>query len=131
MSDGFSIKIKGFEELEQKLKALEPKLSKKILRSALKQVGNDLLAEVIEKAPSKSGALIASLSSKVSIGKNKVAVKVGSDSGDFQGQFYAAFYELGTRHQPARPFLRPALQQNDANIIQDVADKIKEGLENI
>lgn len=131
MADSYSIQIRGMEDLQRKLAELEPKLSKRILRSALSEVGKDLQAQAIEKAPVKTGALVAAFTSKVSVGKNKVSVKVGADAGNFDGQFSLAFFELGTRHQPARPFLRPLINDNDANIIENVGEKIKDGLENI
>lgn len=43
--------------------------------------------------------------------------------------FYGAFQELGTRHQPARPFLRPALDENTTAIIEAMTRAIADAIE--
>lgn len=137
--DGFSIKIEGAKELQDALKGLEPALSKKIIKAALKRVGAKLLADVKARAPIgspdestdpnyKPGFLRDSLVSKVSMAKSKVSVTVGSNDKLYTGNnFYLAFNELGTSHQEAKPFLRPALEDNKDSIREDVTNEIIEG----
>lgn len=128
--DGFSITIEGHEELSSKLIQLEPKMSRKILRNAFKEVGAVIEAAAKANAPNGStGNLKSSIVAKVSVTKSKVAVTIGSVAGFYKGdKFYLAFNELGTRHQPAKPFLRPALETRKAEVISMVTDAIIKGL---
>lgn len=63
------------------------------------QIAQDLV-------PVDSGALKSSLTHKLVKEGEGLAVLVGS-----KGVPYALYVELGTRHRPATPFLRPAMRQ--------------------
>lgn len=57
--------------------------------------------------------------------EGRVGVSKGADSGarSNQGQaFYWKFHELGSKHQPARPFIRPAITENAAEITRLIAE---------
>lgn len=138
MADGISITLAGYEELSDKLKALEPKLSRKILRDAFKAIGADLLEIVRANAPQgdgddgHAGELREAIQMKVSVTKRRVQVTVGASDKSFAGQeFYFTFNELGSSHQPARPFLRPALEQNKSRYYDEIAERIKAGLDEL
>lgn len=59
-------------------------------------------------APRKTGAGAASIRAEVDwSGEDGPAVRVGWDT----DHYYMRFHELGTKHLPARPFLRPAVDR--------------------
>ena len=115
MAKSIDIRVLGDQALERKLKRLVPKLQKKILRKAMRKAIRPVLAAAKEKVPVDTGALRDSLkirAIKPRRGRFGVGVVTGKDL--FKGdQFYGAFVELGTKKQPARPFLRPALKENE------------------
>ena len=114
MAGAVSIKLLGDKALERKLKRLAPALQKKIVRKGMREAIKPVAADAKANAPVFSGLL--QLSIKVKARKfrdrNKFGVKVSTEGLAGVPIFYGSFNELGTRHQPARPFMRPALNSN-------------------
>lgn len=137
MGRGFQITITGNKQLEKAFKEIEPKLQRKILRKSMKPAMLPVLHQMINTSPFLTGALKENFKLWIQRGKRgkfsvvvgtkgeyalkKQGLKGGLNQGD---QFYAAFYELGTSHQPARPFMRPALDNNKSLIIRIFSDKL-------
>lgn len=45
--------------------------------------------------------------------------------------FYGRFHEFGTVKMPARPFLRPALEENTARATEAIANRLRQRLEKV
>lgn len=73
----------------------------------LEDVGDQVAGLAHEKAPKDSGEGADSIHGQVGTDQESAYVDVSWDD----EHFYMGFHELGTEHQPARPFLRPALDQ--------------------
>jgi len=58
--------------------------------------------------------------------RNKVSVKIGYK----EEAYRAAFVEVGTSDVPAQPHLRPALDNNQQEILDIVGDEIWQAIEN-
>lgn len=71
----------------------------------LQAVGDKVAQRAAVLAPKDTGALAASIHAVVSRDSDGYRVDVSWD----KDHFYGLFVELGTSSQPARPFLRPAL----------------------
>ncbi len=116
MAGAVSIKLLGDKALERKLKGLVPALQKKIVRKAMREAIRPVAADAKANAPVLSG--LTQLSLKVMARKyrdrTKFGVKVSTEGLAGVPIYYASFNELGTSHQPARPFMRPALNSNRA-----------------
>lgn len=96
---GVTVKIEGAEAIARSLKELPNKVSKGIMRKALRAGAKIVLAKARANAPKRTGALARSL--KVRAGKTKrgkISIVVQSKEGDFKGdQFYGAIVELGRK----------------------------------
>ncbi|MGI8682073.1 MAG: HK97-gp10 family putative phage morphogenesis protein [Mycobacteriales bacterium] len=88
----------------------------------LQEVGDMVADRASEHAPKDSGEGAASIHAEVHRGDDATAFPstftpeddvptayIGWD----EDHFYMGFAETGTEHQPARPFLRPALDQTN------------------
>ena len=89
----------GFEQFRLSLENLPSKVSKRVLRKALRAGAKPIAAAAKNLAPSKSGALRSSI--KVRSGKRSrrgMSIIVGLGADWYKGdQFYAAFVEFGYR----------------------------------
>ncbi len=115
-----SITVAGATEVIEGLKRLPAALAGDTLEQAA-TAGASLLCEVIQqRAPERSGQLkrdirVATL--------EKSSLHAVAGIGVTKKGFYWRFQELGTRKQPARPFIRPAadeMQQQVESAIQSV-----------
>lgn len=69
------------------------------------EVGDQVAALARENAPKRSGEGAASIHAEVDEDSTSVYADVSWD----KDHFYMGFKETGTEHEPAQPFLRPAL----------------------
>ena len=131
-------KFTGGDVLAKALRTLPVKVEKQIIREATKAAAEPVLHAARSHAPVLTGDLVASLkiTTKTSSKKSSFTARVqaagqGAKTGnDYTGdQFYAAFQEFGTSHQPARPFMRPAFDENVDKAIGIMATLVKSGLE--
>jgi HK97 gp10 family phage protein len=128
---GISIQVLGAPELQRKLNGLVPKLEKKIVRKAMREAIRPAAASAAANAPVLSGLLKLSLKVGARKFKNrrKFGVQIATNRLGGASIFYAAFNELGTKHQPARPFMRPALHGNRTQAIEIMKSEIGRGIE--
>ncbi len=129
--------ISGLDDLEQKLTDLLPKQAKRAMMNA-SDAGISILILAIEAAdPVKNGFLRDhEVRSTKATGGGTIVSKVGPEAkvgyftlsetgkGKLQAKqsahypsLYAMWYEFGTKHQPARPVMGPALESNQGAII--------------
>jgi len=111
-----SISITGAKELERKLKQLEPKVAKKIVRQSLRKAAKPILTRAKQLVPVITGALKKSLKVRaMRRKKGRYGIMVGTAAGWFVGKtFYGGFVEFGTDKAPARAFVRPAFDSQKA-----------------
>jgi HK97 gp10 family phage protein len=112
--------IEGADEVIKTLEDLGLE-AEKILQDAARKGGEIALREARKRCPERTGNLKRSL--KVDNGKtttSKAEVKVTHG----KKEFYGTFVELGTSHMKAQPFLRPAVDENRAEISKAVKDEI-------
>lgn len=82
---------------------------RKFLRGKDMKAALTVLAQIAETsakshAPVDTGNLRRSITHEVEVGRLYAEARIGTNVR------YAIFQELGTRHHPAQPFLRPALE---------------------
>lgn len=132
--------LEGTRELERKLRELGAAFSVPIMRSAVRAGIKPALQRArqtipVGKEPHRTykGRLVAPGFSKRSL---RVVTKVSKDKRRFSAAlgvrreaFYAVlFTELGTSKQPARPWLRPAMQATQMQQQQALADRLRSRL---
>jgi len=127
---GVTVKF-DVRKLNKKLKQLESKIEKKIIRQALRAGAKVIAKEAKQLAPVDTGEL----KSKIKVwalkrSRKKIGVLVGTSAKEYTGdQFYAAFVEYGTKDQPAKPFLGPAAEAKGPEAKAAVEKKLAEGIE--
>jgi HK97 gp10 family phage protein len=145
-----TIKIEGLKELQARAKRLGVKMRRKVFGAAARAGGKIVVAAAKGKVPSLTGATRASVvhraSSKPAKGLFgvKVTIKGGRKSsgrvarrrGGKGGEYfpdaverYYRFQELGTKHHPAQPFLKPALEGSKGAVLAAVKSELTRGLE--
>jgi HK97 gp10 family phage protein len=114
-----AVKIDGLKELDATLKLLPEKIARNLMRRAISRGGAVFRKEMIATAPRrvkepaerKYGPIWKNirLSTRFRRSTGEITGKVGPNA---KVAFYARFYEFGTSHQRARPWLRPLFIRN-------------------
>ena len=98
--------VSGFRELERTLEQTERAVSGDALVSATEKGAQVIVDAAKSRAPRRTGRLAESISHEVDkASSSSVQGKIGPSV------FYGGLVEFGTRHSPAKPFLRPALDE--------------------
>ncbi|MDD4521686.1 MAG: HK97 gp10 family phage protein [Methanosarcina sp.] len=110
MADGIKIEIKGISELQNAFKALDQDIQG-ILSDAVSQGAAVVERSAKQKVRVKTGNLRNSIGEmKKTSSSTRVESQVGTDVE------YGPANEFGTRRMPAQPYLRPAIDENEAQI---------------
>lgn len=134
--------IKGWESLDRKLAELSnPREQRKVIRSALNFATTPVVQTARADAPRGSdghrtykGRMVApgfasrSVRRKVRIIGKSIVASIGVA----KEAFYAVqFFERGTKHIDADPWLEPALEKNRDKAIERFGRKMRERIEKI
>ena len=114
--------IEGADEVIKMLKELGEAASG-ILERAAEAGGRVALDAAKAKCPVDTGALKRSLhieKSKTKKPEIKQEVKISPG----KNQYYGTFVELGTKRQAAKPYLRPAIDENQEQISKAVNQEV-------
>lgn len=143
-----TIKLKGMAALLEQLRDLkDSELAGKTLARASRKAFEPVLETAKRLAPRDTGELADSLlltSRRVDNGA-QVGIRIGKGKGTKQAALAAAafgeaqgkglpaarrwhFAEFGTSSQPAKPFLRPALDTNVSNVTERLKVSIAAGI---
>lgn len=126
MADGITHHIEGEQELARALKALAKSVQGQILENAVLAGCLPIQNDAVANAPYLTGTLRRSIHSEViERGKTSVVGMVGTDVE------YAPFVEFGTSRMGARPFLRNAYDGNKNAAIKEIADALRQQIENV
>ncbi len=121
-----NVGIEGADEVIELLEEMGAAASQ-ILAQAAEVAGKIVLEDAKRRCPVDTGALKASLhieqgkSKKPDI-KQEVKILTGKK------EYYGTFVELGTSRQAAKPFLRPAVDENKDKIAAAVNQEILRAL---
>lgn len=120
--------VEGMDNLEAKIKRLETDTQGRILREAT-GAGAELVRDVASQLAPRSldgshgnppGFLADNIAAEVKWTRtqDKAEVHVGMK----KEAWYGWLQETGTIHQPAQPFLRPALDNTKDDVIDEIRD---------
>lgn len=138
MADGFTISLEGEKELIRKFETLEPKVARKVVRQAVRKGGKTLLQATKAKVPVDTGKLkkfIKLRSEKNKRKSGRIGVRVWPplredlDIDPSDRHYYPAVVEFGSQTVPARSYLRAALNENAAKILNQMTTDIGKGIE--
>lgn len=133
---GSKSKLVGFEDFDRLLKNLGPRVGNRVLQNAVSSSARLAAKEIKKSAPrstdkrSKASKLYGFLIDNIrvirlkNVKKGQRAARV--DTGD---AFWAVFYELGTRYQPARPFFAAAFERVSQAMVDNLAKRLNVGIE--
>lgn len=127
MSDRFVMGVTGGQELIQKIGELTDALADEALQEAAFAGAAPILTAAVDNVPERTGLLKSSMSAEITAAdRDHATVAVGSE-----GVFYAPFVEFGHAtpkggHVPARPFLRPAFDEQVDEAARDVGDDLRQ-----
>ena len=120
------------EALEKRLNDVADKVAKKALRGAARKGMNKVRKEARENAPEDTGLLDENFALMTRTRMSEVIAKIGIRGGARQNDttpFYFRFVELGTKDIQAKPFLRPALENNAQTVLDTVVEELKTALD--
>ena len=130
------IKVHGLQELNKKLKRLPIAIANKHLNRATSQAATLVQKSAKTKVPVLTGTIMRNIKKRKQRTRNKFTATTGvgvlSDrSGRQSGTdaFYWTFVEFGTSKMPARPFLRPAFEENKGPAINKIKQVLIRAIE--
>ena len=137
-----SFKISGGVELTRALEALNEKVKKKILRSAVVAGAAVVKKRAKQIAKSKgiedTGALIRNIAAKVERQRSdtyaqiNIGVRHGKPKKGAKNQddpWYWWQHEFGNSKMAARPFIRPAFEESKEQVIEVMTARLRKGIE--
>jgi HK97 gp10 family phage protein len=136
VSGSLKIKVEGLAALQAQLVELGGEMGVKALAQAARKAFKPVLESAKGLVPKHSGALRDAI--KVSVlkpGADSVVVVGLRIGGGPKGskELPAArrwhFIEFGTAHMAAHPFLRPALDQNAAKVLEDLKTELAKSIQ--
>jgi HK97 gp10 family phage protein len=144
MGDRVTCKV-DLHGTEEELIAVGPRIAKRLLRRALRAVGQAWVEDVKSKVPVDTGALRESINFKIRTNPREDggSVTVGPTFDTTKGTkkkgsssqspgVYGMFVEFGVKSKadyPKQPFMRPAFDGSAERIIELFAHKLREDLE--
>lgn len=118
--------------LEKRLNDVVDKAAKKALRGAVRKGMNKVRKVARENAPKDTGLLDENFALMTRTRMSEVIAKIGIRGGARENDttpFYFRFVELGTKDMQAKPFLRPALENNAQAVLDTVVEELKTALD--
>lgn len=119
MADDF---IQGFDEFEENLRKLELSVRRRVLLKAANAGADVLIPEASSRAPRGETGNLAAGITKRNAGRESDANEGSVDVGPSRKQYYGLFQEVGTVHNAAQPFLKNAMDANEAKISEAMRD---------
>jgi len=122
--------IVGMDALQAKLRELDRTMQRDLLIEAA-QAGAEIVRHAAAaNAPRDTGELAENMTTRVSTSlsdSREGSVDVGPD----RDEWYGFFVEFGTAFMMPRPFLRPALENNENQIIRVMQDVLLTAIEKV
>jgi HK97 gp10 family phage protein len=142
MKAGGGLRIEGLESMFRALAALPDKVKESLVGGVLSEAAKPIVAAAKAKVPVDTGELRASIHATTPrVRGGKINIQILPGAGFFHGdQYYAGFLEyghyqgsrkLGDRRTfiPARPFLRPAADEQRGAAVSIVVTGLNSGLQ--
>jgi len=133
---GIDISGLGDARLQARLKRLDAKVQKKVVRKALRAGAKMVLAAARALVSADTGALRAGLKPRaLKARRGTFGVQVMTPTREQLGipadasGYYPAVLEYGAEGHPARPFLRPALDQARSTATSAIREAIVQGID--
>lgn len=118
------VAIEGADKIVKKLKAMDDAAGDVLMKAAM-EGGQIVLEEAKRNCPVDTGTLRNSLKlTKDKQTKTKATVKIDFD----KSLKYGTHVELGTKSQPAQPFLRGSVDEKQNEINVEITDTVSDAV---
>lgn len=140
MAKPVTVQVDGLRELGERMKSLKSDMANRIARAAT-AAGSVVIRNAAQQSvPVDTGNLKKNIIVKrlpkgearftsehiVTVRKGRLTDK--QKTAGLKSAYYGTFVEFGTAHTPARPFLRPAYDQNKERAVEAIKDRIDKRL---
>ena len=110
------VKLIGDKQLLANLNAIVPNVKKRIMKAAVKKGAAVIAKRAKKKVRKRSGMLQKAIKYDATREGDGVVYVSTKKEGEYKGKKvkpkkYASLVEMGTRHAPAHPFMRPAQKE--------------------
>lgn len=140
MASSVTVRVDGLRELGDRMKSLSKDVNNRIGRAATAAGAVVIRNAAQAKVPVDTGNLKKNIIVKrlpkgespltsehiVTVRKGKLTAK--QKGSGLKDAFYGSFVEFGTAKMPARPYLRPAFDQNKERAVEAIKDRIDKRL---
>jgi len=122
--------VDGLQDLLKSMDGLPLVLQKKLIAKSLRKAAEPIRARAAELAPDDPETPGSRIEESMSISVTEqtatgAIAKIGPSKAGFPG----IMAELGTAHETARPFLRPAFDEKEDEAFEILADVLGDGIE--
>jgi len=128
-----SVRISGLKEVAANLRKLDLRVERKLGMQALRAGAKIIVKQARENAPTKTGRLKRAIGVMAIKDKGKIELQVGVKRGkkrsDLKGAWYAHFLEFGTITRAAHPFITPAVESTQKEVVEKVKEEIHQLIE--
>ncbi len=115
------MRFEGGAQLAKNLSQLSERLSKELLRKALRDGGEIMRVQASRNAPYEPGKPDLRDNIGMSTARPDDAVPAAIAVGPTKAGFYGLFQEFGTAHHSAQPFLRPAFDSEQGRALAAIS----------
>lgn len=116
-----NVRIEGLKELERKLSRMVPAVGGAHLLAAVDKGASVLEEGMRSLAPRLTGKGAVMITSDT-LKSTRTRAEMGVGPG--KAAFYLTFQETGTVDHPAQPFMRPALENLEDDIVDEIRDEL-------
>lgn len=143
-----TVQLTGMRQLRDNIAKLDKGLQRRVYNKAVKAAGKVVLGEARSRAPVRTGTVKSSIVVRSSSNPSqllfgvKVSVKGGAKASERTArrrgvgatyhpdavERYYRFAETGTKHHAAKPFLAPALETKQSQVLSVMKTELSAGL---
>jgi HK97 gp10 family phage protein len=118
------------QDLLDSMEGLPLVLRRILIARSLREAAQPIAARMRETAPDDPETPGSRIRESIGISvTNRTAEGATAEIGPSKHGFPAIFAELGTPHQPARPFIQPAFDQTQEHAYELLSEVLGEGIE--
>lgn len=126
----WALKTTGLPETLAALQALPAEVTGPLMKRAMSGPPATILVDgAARRAPHRTGELEAAIVFEITQEGPRTTCRVGPGPKGKTKGWYGKFSEYGTKHEPARPWLRPTLDEDGAAAVTALSQEVAKGLE--
>jgi HK97 gp10 family phage protein len=134
--DNIGLNLSGFQEMIDILDKMD-KEGEKVFKDALNAGGDIILKTMKRKVYQILHRKSGDLEKNIRMGKvrkfkdGSYSQVVGPTKGDISSAYYAKFSEWGTSKEPARPWIRPSMDESQGEAYEKIEQVMTDGIDKI